>query len=94
MIYCGHEHLTLEGSFYVCQVCGTRFEISEVHEESVATCVECNQEFICERDLQICDNCIDEFDTDRLWNDHDNGVIDALDFNEQKTVRERYRKQV
>lgn len=92
-MYCGHEHLTLEGNFYVCMVCGSSFEVSEVFEESIAVCVNCNTKFIQERDLQICDSCIEDFDTDKLWQDHDAGLIDALDFNENKAVREKYRKQ-
>jgi flagellar biosynthesis regulator FlaF len=56
-----------------------------------AICLECGKEFYQERDLQICDDCIDLFDTAKLWKDHDNNLIDALDFNENVTIRERYR---
>lgn len=54
-------------------------------------CLECGKEFRQERDLQICDNYINLFDTDKLWQDHDNNKIDALDFNESVKIRERYR---
>ena len=56
-----------------------------------AVCLECEKEFEQERDLQICDNCIDKFDTNRLWDLHDKGELDALDFNENVSVRERFR---
>ena len=59
--------------------------------DELSRCLECRQFFYQERDLEICDNCIDLFDTDRLWLDHDNNKIDALDFNESKKIRELYR---
>jgi hypothetical protein len=89
---CEHKHLKREGNFYVCEVCGTRFQVSEIDLEKIATCVECSTEFEQDRDLQICDSCIDEFDTDKLWYDHDRGAIDALDFNENQSLRDKYRK--
>ena len=55
-------------------------------------CLECGKKFHQERDLEICDKCINLFDTDKLWQDHDDNKIDALDFNERKSIRERYRK--
>ncbi len=58
---------------------------------SLALCLECDKEFSCERDIQLCDDCIDEFDLDKLWKMHDNNEIDALDFNRSESVRERFR---
>jgi hypothetical protein len=55
-------------------------------------CLECGDLFYQDRDLQVCDKCVDLFDTDRLWNDHDNNKIDVLDFNESKRLREKYRR--
>ena len=57
-----------------------------------AICLECGKEFEQERDLQICDKCIDKFDTEKLWEMHDNNELDALDFNENANMRERFRK--
>ena len=57
-----------------------------------ATCLECGKEFEQERDLQICDNCVDKFDLDLLWQLHDKNELDALDFNESASMREHFRK--
>ena len=34
-----------------------------------------------------------KFDLGYLWNLHDNNVLDALDFNDNEVVREKFRKQ-
>lgn len=57
-----------------------------------AVCLECGKKFMQDRDIQLCDDCVDLFDLDRLWKLHDENKIDALDFNEQKSVREQFRK--
>ena len=54
-------------------------------------CLECERIFRCETDIQLCQKCMKLFDTDKLWSDHDKNKIDALDFNESKKMRERYR---
>jgi len=54
-------------------------------------CLECKTEFIQERDIQLCDGCVKKFNLDKLWKDHDNNKIDALDFNESSKIREKYR---
>jgi hypothetical protein len=59
--------------------------------ESTAICLECKKQFRQERDLQLCDNCIDKFDTDKLWKLHDQNKLDALDFNENSKLREQFR---
>ena len=61
---------------------------------SNAFCVECDQEFNCDRDIQLCDDCIELFDLDKLWKQHDNNELDALDFNESETMREQFRNNV
>lgn len=61
-------------------------------EEELSICLECGQEFWQERDIQLCDNCVDKFDLDSLWVLHDNYELDALDFNEDEKLRERFRK--
>ncbi len=65
------------------------FEEILLHE---AVCLECGKEFKQERDIQLCDNCVDKFDLDTLWKKHDNNELDALDFNENKNMREKFRK--
>ena len=59
--------------------------------DELCRCLECGQFFYQERDLEICDKCVNLFNTDRLWKDHDNNKINALDFNESKKIREKYR---
>jgi len=54
-------------------------------------CLECKRVFRCETDIWLCQKCMKLFDTDRLWAEHDNNKIDALDFNENKSIREKYR---
>lgn len=61
-------------------------------EQNKAICVECKEEFIQDRDLQICDKCIKLFDLDKVWELHDKNELDALDFNESKKFRDRFRK--
>lgn len=54
-------------------------------------CLECKKHFHLDRDIELCDNCIDKFDLEKLWKMHDNNELDALDFNESKKLRERFR---
>jgi len=54
-------------------------------------CLECGEWFNQDRDLELCDKCVDLFDTEKLWQDHDNNLICAIDFNENKKLRESYR---
>lgn len=61
-------------------------------KDDEATCLECGKQFIQDRDIQLCDNCVGKFDLDKLWKMHDNNELDALDFNERKSIRERFRK--
>lgn len=70
-----------------------KIEIHEVEmkDEDTAVCLECKAEFIQDRDIQLCDNCCDKFDLDKLWELHDGNKIDAINFNESKTIRERFR---
>jgi hypothetical protein len=59
--------------------------------EMLAECVECGEEFYQDKDLQICDECEKLFDTKKLWKLHDKNELDALDFNESKSFREKFR---
>ena len=63
----------------------------EWNDDNVATCLECKKEFQQETDIQLCDKCMKKFDTDKLWKLHDQNKLDALDFNESKTMREKFR---
>jgi hypothetical protein len=56
-----------------------------------AICLECGKEFEQLFDLQLCGKCQNIYDTDRLWADHDNNKVDALDFNESKSFRDKYK---
>ena len=56
-----------------------------------ATCLECKKDFYCDTDLQLCPKCMKKFDVDKLWKLHDKGELDALDFNERASIRERFR---
>lgn len=55
-------------------------------------CLDCMKEMEIETDIQLCQTCMKNYDTNRLWADHDRGEIDALDFNESQSIREEYRK--
>lgn len=92
----------MEGISY-CKECGCSMPQDEYLENDglcvecsgkPAICLECNKKFIQERDIQLCDNCVDKFDLDRLWKMHDNNELDALDFNENKSLREQFREVV
>lgn len=61
-------------------------------EGNIMNCLECKKPFDCQTDIWLCDGCQDKFDLDRLWKMHDKNEIDALDFNENESVREKFRK--
>jgi len=65
--------------------------MEDADEMNRATCLECGKGFIQERDIQLCDVCVDFFDMEKLWDMHDRNELDALDFNENKSMRERFR---
>ena len=67
----------------------TKFE-RKLNDE-LSKCLECGEFFYQERDIQLCDNCVNKFDLCKLWNLHDKGKLDALDFNENKKLREQFR---
>ena len=54
-------------------------------------CVNCNILFDCQTDIMLCEDCQALFDLDKLWLDHDNNLIDALDFNENENIRNKYK---
>ena len=62
------------------------------YNEDEETCVECGERFICETDIILCEKCMKLFDTDKLWKLHDKDKINALDFNESKKIREKFRE--
>jgi len=61
------------------------------NSDDISECLECGKEFYQDGDIQLCENCLPLFDLDTLWRLHDNDELDALDFNENKTMRERFR---
>lgn len=60
-------------------------------ENDLGNCLECEKTTYIHRDIQLCDSCINLFNLDSLWELHDTNKIDALDFNEDETLRERFR---
>ena len=60
--------------------------------DELSRCLECGKFYDQQADLQLCDKCMDLFDTDKIWELHDGNQHDALDFNERKSFRERFRK--
>ena len=68
-----------------------RLKNYDLEEGQIAYCLECKKEFHIETDLLVCQDCMKLFDTDEIWRLHDNNKIDALDFNESKKFRERFR---
>ena len=67
----------------------TKFE-RKLNDE-LSRCLECGEFFYQGRDIQLCDNCVNKFDLEKLWALHDKGKLDALDFNENKKLREQFR---
>lgn len=55
-------------------------------------CVECGQKADEERDIALCEDCVNLFDLETLWNKHDRNELDAIKFNESENLRERFRK--
>lgn len=83
----------------LCKNCGIT-TITQINKEGYceecfkhyfADCVECGNRFLQERDLQLCDDCVDKFDLNELWRMHDNNKLDALDFNINKNLREGFK---
>jgi hypothetical protein len=62
------------------------------YEEEDRCCVNCEEVFYADRDICLCDSCCDLFDLDKLWKLHDKNKLDALDFNELKSMRDKFRK--
>lgn len=54
-------------------------------------CLDCLKKMEIETDIQLCQKCMKNYDTDLLWKRHDKNKIDALDFNESPQMREKYR---
>jgi len=65
--------------------------VDEENGKEMANCVNCDTDFECDTDIQLCHKCMDYYDTDKLWELHDNNELDALDFNENYKLREQFR---
>ncbi len=63
-------------------------------KENEIMCSNCDKVFELETDLWLCESCIEKFDLEKLWKQHDNNQIDALKFNESLNIREMFRKEV
>jgi len=79
---------TLKKKVKVCKWC---FDEFKEELENIGFCLECKKEFSIQTDIQLCQDCMKLFDTDKLWKLHDNNKLDALDFNESKKFREQFR---
>ena len=55
-------------------------------------CLDCLEEMEIETDIQLCQECMKNYDVDKLWDMHDNNELDALDFNESPQMRQHFRK--
>ena len=64
--------------------------VKELSDE-LCRCLECGKLFYQETDIELCNKCVDKFNLDKLWEMHDNNKIDALNFNENKKIREKFR---
>jgi len=53
-------------------------------------CIECKKKCEAETDIQLCNTCMEKYDTERLWKEHDLNKVDALDFNESEVFRKKY----
>lgn len=60
-------------------------------EEMNSLCLDCQKEMEIETDIQLCQECMLNYDTDRLWDLHDKGEIDALRFNENEEFKNSFR---
>lgn len=60
--------------------------------DELSKCLGCGESFHQERDIQLCDKCVDKFDLEKLWRLHDRNELDALDFNEDEALREKFRR--
>ena len=60
--------------------------------DELSRCLECGEFFDLDTDIQLCQECMKKFDVERLWKLHDNNELNALDFNESKKFREKFRK--
>jgi len=63
-----------------------------MNEEDTGYCLDCGKKIEFERDIQLCNTCMKNYNMDMLWEMHDRGELDALDFNESSIMRERFRE--
>ena len=62
-------------------------------EERNSLCLDCQEIMEIETDIQLCQECMKAYDTDKIWRLHDNNEIDALDCNESAQFRNQFRKE-
>lgn len=65
--------------------------IKTAPQEDLTHCLECGRKFTQITDLELCNHCANHFDLEQLWQQHDNGLVDALDFNESAEFRSGFR---
>ena len=55
-----------------------------------AECLHCEKKFDCETDIQLCQSCMEKYDVKKLWQLHDSNQINALDFNDNAEIRNKF----
>ncbi len=55
-------------------------------------CIDCGENLQEELDIQLCEDCMRDYDVETLWKLHDKGELNALDFNENAKMRKRFYK--
>jgi 2'-5' RNA ligase/ribosomal protein L24 len=80
---------------------GSLTKIAEEEEENIdidlgeprALCIDCLAEIDDQEatDIRLCSECMKNYDMDKLWEMHDRGEINALAFNENERIREKFR---
>lgn len=68
-------------------------EAFKAEEERNSACLDCLKEMELETDIQLCQECMKNYDVEKVWKEHDAGKINALDFNENAQMRMEYKKQ-
>ena len=55
-------------------------------------CLDCDEKMEIETDIQLCQKCMKHYNVDKLWKLHDEGKVDALDFNENYQFKASFLK--
>ena len=73
-------------------------EISKLEDGSWKyNCIECGSSVPVHKEedtkgVRLCSKCEQKYDIEHLWTDHDNGWVNAHDFNKRNDIRQKYKK--